>query len=69
MLGAVQLRDALAAAKAEARAEQRAADIAALRDEVAFWTFMETHPFGDDMIKVADNPNRVSADYLEATGG
>jgi hypothetical protein len=43
--------------------------IDALRDEVAFWTFMETHPLGEDAVEVANDPGRVCADYLEARRG
>lgn len=57
--------DADPIAAAESRGYAKA--IAKLRDEDAFWSFMESHPLGEDMVEVANNPGRVCADFLEAS--
>lgn len=57
---------AVAAAESRGRAAGYAEAIADLRDEHEFWTFMETHPLGEDAVEVANNPGRVCADYLES---
>ncbi len=50
-------------------AEKRGYDqaIDRLRDDDAFWGFMENHPDGEDGAAVMGNPNGVAADYLNSS--
>lgn len=60
-------REVVAAAESQGRTAGYAEAVRALRNDHEFWTFMEGHRHGEDMVEVANNPNGIAAEYLEAS--